>query len=98
MNQFQFEDKLWQYDEPGGWHFITVPEMISLEVKELYSDMSPGFGSIAVHVTVGQTKWQTSMFFDTKHKAYLLPIKGEIRKKEKLTSGDLVNLSLEIIV
>ena len=33
---------------------------------------------------IGNTKWDTAIWFDTKRKTYLLPIKAEIRKKEKL--------------
>ena len=33
---------------------------------------------------IGNSQWETAIWFDTKHKTYLLPLKAEIRKKEYL--------------
>jgi hypothetical protein len=43
---------------------------------------------------VGNTKWDTAIWFDTKKKTYLLPLKADVRKKEKLEAGDTIEVTL----
>lgn len=33
---------------------------------------------------IGNTEWQSAIWFDTKADVYLLPLKAELRKKEKI--------------
>jgi hypothetical protein len=47
-------------------------------------------------VTIGQTVWKTSIFPDSKSGSYLLPLKAEVRKKEKIGVGDTLTFSIEI--
>jgi hypothetical protein len=35
-------------------------------------------------VKIGDSEWKTSIWFDTKHQTYLLPLKAAIRKKEHI--------------
>lgn len=53
-----------------------------------------GWGVIPVHVRIGKTEWQTSLF--PKEGRYLVPIKKSIQKSENLGVGDKVTLKLEI--
>jgi uncharacterized protein (DUF302 family) len=55
-----------------------------------------GFGSVPVMVTIGKTKWKTSIFPDKRSGTYLLPLKAEVRKKESIYSGDNISLIIEI--
>lgn len=98
MNSFNIKGEIWSYDGPSAWHFLTVPKDISTDIRKLFGEMSPGFGSIPVLVSIGETKWKTSIFFDTKANAYLLPIKADVRKKEKLKIGFVVKLEIEVII
>jgi hypothetical protein len=49
-------------------------------------------------VTIGNTTWETSIFPASKLEAYLLPLKAEVRKKEKFSAGDTVTVKLKINV
>ena len=60
--------------------------------------MKRGWGSLPVTVTIGKTSWKTSIFPDAKAGAYLLPLKADVRKKEKILASDTVSFSLEIRV
>ncbi len=53
-----------------------------------------GWGRLKATVTVKKTTWKTSIWYDTKAVAYLLPIKAVIRKKEDLTEGSRVKVEL----
>lgn len=90
--------RLWLYSGISGWHFITLPKKQSKEIKKMFSVMAAGWGSLPVIANIGKTSWKTSIFPDNKISAYLLPIKLEIRKKEKIVKGDMVDFSIEIKV
>lgn len=93
---YEFSATVWQYASPGGWFFITVPPTISDEIRENLKWMEEGWGRLKVLAQIGHTEWQTAIWFDTKYKGYLLPLKAAVRKAEKLSNGQEVNLILEI--
>jgi hypothetical protein len=80
----------------GAWHFVTLPKKQSEDIKKNFANVKRGWGSLPVMVTVGKTKWKTSIFSDKKSGAYVLPIKSEVRKKENIVKGKTVSFSLEI--
>jgi hypothetical protein len=97
-NRFEIQAKVWVYAGVGGWHFLTVPKKQSHMIKKAFATLNQGWGSIPVTVTIGQTTWKTSIFPDTKMDSYQLPLKAEVRKKEKIGLGDKVIFTLEIMV
>lgn len=66
-----------------------------MEIKKEIFWPPRGFGSIPVMVTIGKTSWKTSIFPD-KDKAYLLPLKKEVRAKENLKEGDTAKVTIEV--
>ena len=50
-----------------------------------------------VKVSIGRTKWATSIFPDRKRGTYLLPVKKEVRKAEGLQAGTLASVRLETL-
>jgi Domain of unknown function (DUF1905) len=88
--------KVWIYQGPGGWHFVTLPKKLAAEVRAFHGGLQKNFGSIRISATVGKTTWKTSVFRDTKSDSYVLPIKAEIRKKEKIEPGKMLQVQIEI--
>lgn len=80
----------------AGWHFVTIPQDISEDIKNSFGDMKRGWGSLPVMVNIGTTNWKTSIFPDKKSGSYLLPVKSDVREKEKITSGDAVTFLIKI--
>ena len=80
----------------AGWHFVTLPKKQSAEITKFFGMLKRGWGSLRVVATVGKTSWTTSIFPDKKAGAYLLPIKADVRKKEGVTSGDILTLVIKI--
>lgn len=97
-NKFGFRGKVWLYPGEAAWHFISIPKEISEDTKDVFGEMSRGWGYLPVVVKIGQAKWKTSIFPDSKTKQYLLPVKAEVRKLEQLEVGDSVAVHLEIII
>ena len=91
---FEFNDKIWFWRGPAPWFFVTVPEQPSHELKTISSAVTYGWGVIPVHVRIGKTEWQTSLF--PKDDRYLVPIKASVRKAENLEAGDHVTVRLDV--
>ena len=97
-NKFKMNAQVWLYPGVAAWHFITLPKEQSEKIKAVFGVLARGWGSLPVMVTIGKTTWKTSIFPDKKAGAYLLPLKADVRKKEKIKVRDGVNFSIEIMV
>ena len=81
--------------------FITLPEDKSEEIKffsENVHGKRRGWGAVRVQATIGETTWQTSIFPHAKVSAYILPVKADVRKKEKILADNMVEVQLKIEV
>lgn len=97
MNKtFSFQAKVWIYPGKAGWHFVTLPVETSKEIDYFFSQHKKGWGSLPVTVTVGKTSWKTSIFPDKKSDSYVLPLKADVRKKERIKESDTLQFSVEI--
>jgi len=91
-----FDAELWLYDGDGGWHFVTLPEDVAEEVREV-APVRGGFGSVRVSVTVGDVRWATSLFPDSKSGSFVLPVKKQVREANDLLAGDTVRVRIELL-
>jgi len=46
--------------------------------------------------TIGTTQWDTAIWFDTKQNTYLLALKSDVRKKEKLEIDSVAEVTVWI--
>ena len=92
---FAFDTELYLWKADGSWVFLDVPVDVSEEVVDLVPDRK-GFGSVPVEVTIGATRWQTSVFPDSKRGCFVLPIKKAVRAAESIDVGDQVEVELTI--
>jgi hypothetical protein len=83
----------WQGDAPAAWHFVTLPEEVGAQVKFVIGKRK-GFGMVRLKATIGKTSWKTSIFPDKKSGSFLLPVKADVRKSEKLVEGQSVKVTL----
>ena len=90
----EFSGKIIFWRGPAPWFFVAVPAKHSREIKAVSNLVTYGWGVIPVHVMIGRTKFQTSLF--PKDGRYLVPIKASVRKAEKLEKGDKVTPKLEL--
>ena len=90
--EFTFSGEVWIYLGEGAWYFVTMPNELADEIQARTAGIRRGFGSLRVHVTIGESNWATSLFRESKSGSYILPLKKEIRSKEKITEGDLVSV------
>lgn len=92
--ELEFAGEIWHWRGPAPFHFITVPEEASAEIKAVSDLVSYGWGMIPVHATIGTTEWTTSLF--PKDGLYVVPVKDSVRRAEDLCVGDEVKVLLEV--
>ena len=80
----------------GSWHFLTVPEEQSGELRAEAFATARGFGSVRVEAEVNGVAWRTSVF-PQKSGGYILPVKAEVRRKAGIAAGDDVTVRLSVL-
>lgn len=96
MSVYRCTATVWQYPGMAAWYFAPLSSEVSAQIRvEREGRPRIGWGSVPVVITIGTTTWKSSIFPDKKSNTYLLPLKAEIRKKEGITTGDAVELTLE---
>ena len=90
----EFSGKIFIWRGPAPWFFVAVPEEQSRDLNAISGMVTYGWGVIPVHVRIGKTEWQTSLF--PKDGLYLVPIKSRVREAEHLEEGDTVTVRLEV--
>ncbi|MCE3012675.1 MAG: DUF1905 domain-containing protein [Proteobacteria bacterium] len=95
QTEFSFKAKLWKYEGPAGWCFVTIPKTTAKRIRAIHHWSEEGWGRLKTTVTIGSSIWKTSIWFDTKADSYLLPVKVMIRKKEKLVIGRSVSCTID---
>ena len=100
--------EVWLYpSQVAAWHFVSLSKQLSAELDKKYRTARKGWNSLPVTVTLGptsprlrrasKTTWKTSIFFDKREQAYILPLKADVRKKEGIRQGSKVNFELRIV-
>ena len=84
----------WLHTPTGGWCFVSLPDDLSLEIRNLLKAQEEGWGRLKATAQIGSTTWATAIWFDTKKNTYLLPLKATIRKKEGVTVGEMVEVGV----
>ena len=93
---FEFSGAIWYWRGPSPFHFLTVPEAQSSELKAIAPLVTYGWGMIPVQAQIGSTSFTTSLFH--KDGLYVLPIKESVRKAEGIEEGDQVTARIEVKV
>jgi hypothetical protein len=81
-----------RYPGAAAWYFVTVPAEVTEGILARHGGSQRAFGSLPVSVALGHSVWTTSLFFDTKSEAYLLPVKADVRRREQVGDGVTVTV------
>jgi hypothetical protein len=90
----RFSGQLWFWKGPAPWHFVTVPDEDCSVLAATSAVVSYGWGMIPVTARIGRTKWKTSLW--PKDGRYIVPVKADVRRAERLAVGDTVAVRLSI--
>ncbi|MGI9530563.1 DUF1905 domain-containing protein [Lutimonas sp.] len=94
--EYAFIGVIWRHDAPGGWYFVSLPKDISREIKENLGWQEEGWGRMKARARIGILSWETAIWFDSKKKTYIIPMKAEIRKKASLEVDMKIDISIMI--
>ena len=94
--QFVATGNIWRYEGPGGWFFVTIDKKTAQGIRFFSEGRTAAVGSVKVRAKLGKTSWDTSLF-PTKAGEYLLAIKAPVRKKENVSEGDRISVSLALL-
>jgi hypothetical protein len=94
--KYQFTAKPWQYTGKGAWVFVSLPPKLSKEIRHYFKQEEEGWGRLRATAQIGNSEWKTAIWFDTKANTYILPLKSEIREKEKIAVGRAVKVIVRI--
>jgi uncharacterized protein (DUF2141 family) len=84
---------VWRGEAAGAWHFVTVPDEQSGEIRAAAFESPRGFRSVRVEATINGVTWRTSVF-PLNGGGYLLPVKAKVRRDAGIAAGDSVTVEL----
>ena len=96
---WQFTGPLWRWtggESAISWYFITLPAPLVEPVRLASRGRAGAWGMLKVAVTVGASRWVTSLFYSKNVDSYLLPVKAKTRKAEGLVEGDDVTVRMAL--
>lgn len=90
----EFEGEVWYWKGPAPWYFVTVPPELCAEIKLLSNHVTYGWGMIPAHCRIGKTRWYTALW--PRDGSYIVPLKVNVRRAEKIDEGDRITVHLSI--
>ena len=104
MDSFTVTTPLWGWQSataPAVWFFVTIAGDAAdgIRVAAIAAHWltgRKGFGSARIEATIGDTRWQTSVFPHKESGGWLLPVKAAVRKAEGLVEGDEVTVTVSL--
>lgn len=90
----EFSSEIWFWRGPSPYHFVTVPEEQSDQLRAVASAVTYGWGMIPVRARVGATRWDTSLY--PKNGGYIVPLKDAVRHAEGLDVGHVISVRLTV--
>ena len=93
---YTFSAKIWQHNSSSGWFFVSLPAGISEEIRANLRWQEEGWGRMKAIARINDHSWNTSIWYDKKEGAYLLPLKSSVRSEVGLFAGDLVSVEINI--
>jgi Domain of unknown function (DUF1905). len=97
--KYEFSARVYLHKSPGevyGWVLVSLPSELAVEIRGSFKHLEEGWGRMRVEARLGESEWQTAIWFDTKQNTYLLPLKAKIRKQENVLPGDEVKITIEV--
>ncbi|MGG5332555.1 DUF1905 domain-containing protein [Enterococcus sp. AZ163] len=97
--KYEFSAAVYHYSsspEMTGWTMVSLPKDLAEAIRNDFKDREEGWGRMKITAEIGNSLWQTAIWFDTKQDTYLLPLKAAIRKKEKIIENQIINVAIWI--
>lgn len=89
----------WRAADPtktAAWYFLTVAGDDAAGIRAAAQGRTGGFGSVRVTAEIGNSCWQTSLFPSKDLGGYLLPLKADVRRREGIEEGSVIEAVLKL--
>ncbi|WP_271438259.1 DUF1905 domain-containing protein [Pontixanthobacter luteolus] len=92
----------WQ-GERGTYHLVAITgedaQAIAMHERLLRLELGArrGFGSVKVFASIGDTRWKSSVFPQSKSSEWILLVSKKVLRAEELAEGDTVMVQLELL-
>lgn len=96
QKKYNFKGKVWKYEGAAGWYFVTLPQSLSRAIRKSHGLSEEGWGRLKANASIKDCNWQTAIWFDSKAKSHLLPIKASVRKVVKISIGSSISVTLHL--
>ena len=93
---YKFTAPVWKHYATGGWYFVSLPTEFSEEIRKNMKWQEEGWGRMKTTAKIRETLWDTAIWYDTKLNTYILPLKSDIRKKEKIEIGNILDVEITL--
>ena len=91
-----FAGRVIEWRGPAPFYFVPIPDEESADIREVAAMATYGWGVIPVTARVGEVDFETSLF--PKDGGYMLPLKDAVRRPQRITAGDEVDVDLTVIL
>lgn len=89
-----FSAELFEWRGPAPFYWLSLSPDASDYVHAEAALATYGWGAIPVRVRIGGTQWETSLL--PRDGGYVLPVKNDVRTRERLSDGDTVAVALSV--
>lgn len=64
--KYEFTANPRKHSAPNGWHFVSLPTELSTDISENLKWQEQGWRRLKATAKIGNTQWETAIWFDTK--------------------------------
>jgi hypothetical protein len=93
---YEVSAEVWRSDGPGDRYFVTLPDEVSERVLAAHGSQHHAAGSVPVSVALGRSIWSTSLYSDLNTGSYVIPIKDDVRRRERVRDRQVVSLRFAV--
>lgn len=93
----KIKGKIIYWRGPSQFYYVEVPEKESEIIKGVSKIITFGWSMIPADIIVGETTLKKTALFP-KNGKYLVPLRADLRKAEKLELGDEVSVEILLVV
>ena len=97
---YSFKEKLFLWPgESANWYFLLIPKNEGQQIRKDFATLENKkcFASVKVAVSLGDSVWQTALFYSKPAESYILPLKKKIRQTEDIEAGERISFSCKIL-
>ena len=93
---YEVTSDVWRSEGAIDRYFVTLPRELAEEIRARFSGSHEAVGSLPVSVELGQSIWSTSLYADSDAASYVIPIRDDVRRRERVRDQQTVTLRFAI--